>query len=283
MVSNFQSKTVTANGGTLAYEIAGTGPLILCLPGVGDLRQVYRPLALNLVEAGYRVMLADLRGHGESSAGWSRYDVPALASDIAPLLDAEVTEKALLIGNSISGASILLFAAHHPERVAGLVGLAPIRRDPFAGVKGKLMRSLLQLLVENPWGIWIWSQYYRTLYPTLSPHTLDNHVRALQTNLREPGRFASTKALLFAGRELSHFSSVRSPILDFIGTADPDFDDPAAEAAWIKSQTPQAEVHLLDGIGHYPQRECSQLILPQILAFVDQTMGTHSPRETVAR
>lgn len=124
MITNFQLKTIRVGHETLAYEIAGSGAPILCLPGMGDLRQEYDRIAPILVAAGFRVMVADLRGHGDSSAGWHRYDVAALASDIERLLTAEKIEKALLMGCSISGASTAYFAAQHPERVAGLVGFS---------------------------------------------------------------------------------------------------------------------------------------------------------------
>ena len=65
-------------GGTIAYEVhepVGTGavsdatsrPLVVCSPAMGDVRDVYVPLAQSLTEAGFRVVTADLRGHGDSS------------------------------------------------------------------------------------------------------------------------------------------------------------------------------------------------------------------------
>ena len=58
--------------GRLAYSDEGDGPLVVCVPGLGDMRQEYRFLAPGLVEAGFRVVALDLRGHGESSTGWER-------------------------------------------------------------------------------------------------------------------------------------------------------------------------------------------------------------------
>ena len=275
MLPNFQPKTITVDGGTLAYEVAGTGPLILCLPGLGDVRQEYDRLAPKLAEAGFRVMVADLRGHGGSSVGWSRYDVPALASDIGPLLNAEGAKLALLVGCSISGASTANFAAYHKERVAGLVGLGPIRREPFTGMKAKLMPLVLHAMFADPWGVWAWGHYYRTLYPSAPPDDLNQYIATLKANLLEPGRFAAMKDLMFSGREPSHLRAIRVPVLDFIGTADPDFDNPQAEAAWSKAMMPQAEVHLVEGLGHYIHREHAEMILPRVINFAKQTLLSH--------
>ena len=57
-------------GGRIAYDEIGSGPLVVLSHGIGDRRQVYRFLGPKLAQAGYRVVSADLRGHGESSMGW---------------------------------------------------------------------------------------------------------------------------------------------------------------------------------------------------------------------
>jgi alpha-beta hydrolase superfamily lysophospholipase len=54
-------------GGRIAYDVTGSGPLVVLSHGIGDHRQAYRFLAPKLAQAGYRVVSADLRGHGESS------------------------------------------------------------------------------------------------------------------------------------------------------------------------------------------------------------------------
>lgn len=53
--------------GRIAYDVAGAGPLVICAPGMGDLRSVYRFLAPELVHAGYRVATMDLRGRGRGT------------------------------------------------------------------------------------------------------------------------------------------------------------------------------------------------------------------------
>jgi pimeloyl-ACP methyl ester carboxylesterase len=56
--------------GTIAYDDRGSGPLVIMVPSLGDLRQEYRFLAAPVLAAGYRVVTVDLRGHGASSTGW---------------------------------------------------------------------------------------------------------------------------------------------------------------------------------------------------------------------
>jgi alpha-beta hydrolase superfamily lysophospholipase len=74
--------------GTIAYDDSqGDGELVVMWPGMGALRREYRYLAPALVDAGFRVVTADLRGHGESSVGWSEYTLTAVGSDILALIE----------------------------------------------------------------------------------------------------------------------------------------------------------------------------------------------------
>ena len=64
---------LTLDDGQIAYDVTGAGPLVVLSHGMGDRRTAYAHLAPLLVEAGYRVATADLRGSGESSTGWPGY------------------------------------------------------------------------------------------------------------------------------------------------------------------------------------------------------------------
>ena len=72
-------------GGRIAYDVDGSGPLVVLSHGIGDRRQAYRFLAPMLAQAGYRVAGADLRGHGESSMGWASITRTDVAGDLAAL------------------------------------------------------------------------------------------------------------------------------------------------------------------------------------------------------
>src|SRR3954454_10143189 len=67
--------------GWIAYELAGSGPLVVCIPGMGELRSTYRFTAPALAAAGYRVAVMDLRGHGDSDTTFTSYDDVAAGED----------------------------------------------------------------------------------------------------------------------------------------------------------------------------------------------------------
>ena len=99
---------LTTQQGSLAYDdYGGEGPLLLLLPGAGDVRSEHRFLASRLAAVGYRVVTMDLRGHGESTASWSGYGVAATAADIVAAIRGMDAGPATVIGNSFSPAAAL--------------------------------------------------------------------------------------------------------------------------------------------------------------------------------
>jgi hypothetical protein len=52
-----------------------------------------------------------------------------------------------------------------------------------------------------------------------------------------------------------------------MGSRDPDFKDPAAEARWIADRV-RGRVFMVEGAGHYPQAEMPEMLGPGIVAFV---------------
>ena len=114
------------DGGRIAYEVTGEGPLVVLSHGIGDRREAYRFLALRLAQAGYRVVAADLRGHGESSMGWASISRTDVAGDLLALI-RHLGGPAVIVGHSISGGAATIAAATGPELISGIV---EINRSP---------------------------------------------------------------------------------------------------------------------------------------------------------
>jgi pimeloyl-ACP methyl ester carboxylesterase len=90
--------------GRIAYDVAGEGPLVICVPGMGDLRSVYRFLAPHLIERGYRVATMDLCGHGDSDATFDAYDDVAAGTDLIALA-GHLGGPAVMVGNSMGAGA----------------------------------------------------------------------------------------------------------------------------------------------------------------------------------
>ena len=106
----------------------------------------YLTLAYPLADAGMRVLLYDLRGHGRSERPARGYRFADLLDDLdALLLHWEVTERVFLIGNSLGGALAFGYAARRPERTAGIVAIeAEAPTEGYFGRLAKLVKELVQ-------------------------------------------------------------------------------------------------------------------------------------------
>jgi pimeloyl-ACP methyl ester carboxylesterase len=251
--------------GRLAYDVTGSGPLVVCSPAMGELRSSYRHLVPLLVDSGLRVATLDLRGHGDSDATFSSYDDVALASDLLALV-AELGGPALLVGNSMSAGAAVIAAADRPTAVSALALLGPFVRNPSGG---RLATLMFRLALTRPWGRSAFLSYYPRWTPGVRPEGYDEHAAAVRDNLRRPGHwkaFAATTRTTHAPAE-ARLDEVRCPAVVVMGTDDVDWKDPAAEAAWVGERL-HAEVLMAPGVGHYPQAQAPALVANAVTSLV---------------
>src|SRR5882762_11195392 len=148
--------------GLIAFDDSGgNGPIIICVPGLGDLRQQYRFLAPRLESKGFRVITMDVRGHGASSVNWPDYSAAAVGADIVTLIHHLGAKKVYVIGNSMAGAAAVWAAAEIPSAVAGIVLIDPFVREMPTSV---FLNAFLKVATQRPWGPSFWSMYYGSLY-----------------------------------------------------------------------------------------------------------------------
>lgn len=259
---------LTRPGGRLAYDVSGSGPLVVASPGLGALRSTYRFLVPALVEAGYRVATVDLRGHGESSVGgWGSYTETDVADDLIALVE-HLGGPAVIIGNSYSGGAAVVAAARRPELVRALVLTGAFVHDIPRNTVQKLA---VWLISSTPLGRAAWGSYVPSLYGGRKPADHAAALAALTASLKGKDRFTATAAMaaqphIAAGRALP---AVTAPALVVMGEQDPDFADPAAEAAFISGAlVGPAQALMVAEAGHYPHTQRPDLVNPAVVAFL---------------
>ena len=251
--------------GRIAYDTAGTGPLVVCVPGMGELRSVYRHTAPALAAAGYRVVTMDLRGHGDSDATFSSYDDVAAGGDVVALIE-QLGGPAVVIGNSMGAGAAAWAAAERPELVSGLVLVGAFVRNP---PMNPLVALAFRAMMAGPWAPRVWASYLPKLYPGRLPEDFTEHRDAIVATMRRPGHaraFSRTTRTTHAPVE-ARLGDVTAPVLVVMGDRDPDFADAAAEARWIAGRL-NGDLLLVPGAGHYPHVEDPQLVNPAIAEFI---------------
>jgi pimeloyl-ACP methyl ester carboxylesterase len=280
-----RTEYVDVEGGRIAYEVIGHGPLVVLSPGMGDTRRTYRFLAPLITDAGYRVASVDLRGHGESSTGWGSYNRKDTAGDLIEVI-RKLGGPAVIVGQSFSGGSATIAAAANPDLVSAIVEIDPFTRPPKYSVAAFLRNSHYRrgalLLAEFAFTgqVRIWSKYLDMAYPGRKPADWDTWLAALQANLREPGRVKAAQSMSTskAADAATQLANVRCPALVVMGSNDSDWPDPEAEAAAIVGLLPAGlgRYKMIENAGHYPHAQYPQQVADALLPFLAEHTHTHA-------
>ncbi len=265
--STLPTRFLPIGGNRLAYDdTGGDGPLILAIPGMGDLRSNYRYIRPTLVAAGFRVVTMDVRGFGESSAIWDDYSAHAVGRDALALIEHLGATSAVILGNSFAAGSALWAAHDAPQRVSGVVLLGPILRDQKVPAAAKLA---LSIGFAGPWRTWFWTTYWNSLFPARKPADHAQVKSALTSNLREAGRMDALRSMIALSKAdtAAILPQTRVPALIVMGTRDPDFPDATVEAEQLADLL-GAETLLIEGSGHYPHAELPEQVAPRMLSFI---------------
>ncbi|WP_333669207.1 alpha/beta fold hydrolase [Elioraea tepidiphila] len=126
----------------LAATEQGDGPPVVILHGLFGSVQNWRTVAGRLA-ATHRVIAADLRNHGASPHA-GRMDYPAMAADVAALIETRAGGRAAVIGHSMGGKVAMWLALTRPTLVERLVvvDVAPVAYRPTLQAYAEAMRAL---------------------------------------------------------------------------------------------------------------------------------------------
>jgi pimeloyl-ACP methyl ester carboxylesterase len=267
-----ETRYLNRTAGRIAYDVDGEGPLVVLIPGMGDLRATYRFLTPVLRTAGYRVAATDLRGQGDSDTTFSVYGDVETAGDVLALIE-ELGGPAVIVGNSLGAAAAVLIAADHADLVKGLVLVGPYVRN---GKVSTMQRVLNRVAMAPIWAASAWKAYLPKLYAGQRPADFEAYRAQVIAALRRPGyarAFSRTTQATHDPAE-ARLGDVTTPTLVIMGDRDPDFPDPKAEASWIAS-TLHGDAVMVSEAGHYPQSQQPEATSTAVLGFL-RTIGAHA-------
>ncbi|WP_017599933.1 alpha/beta fold hydrolase [Nocardiopsis lucentensis] len=256
--------------GRIAYDLYGPGndgTLVVCVPGMFDHRASFRFVGAALAAAGFRVAVMDLRGHGDSDTTFDRHDNRAAAEDALALIEELGGTDAIVVGCSMGAAAAAIAAQERPDLVAGIALLGPFLRNakpnPFA-------RIAQRLLLVRPWAPRALVAFYDSLHAGRKPEGHEEQKARVLAMLRPADRFRAVFSTIYApNEEVLETSGLRAKAVVLVGEQDPDWPDPAAEAAWVASVV-GGSVEMVPECGHYPQSQRPDVVVPALLNLAER-------------
>lgn len=113
----------TIHGYRRAYRIAGSGPALLLIHGIGDNSSTWNEVIPMLAQH-YTVIAPDLLGHGKSDKPRADYSVPAFANGMRDLLVVLGITKVTVVGHSLGGGVAMQFCYQFPRFAERLILVA---------------------------------------------------------------------------------------------------------------------------------------------------------------
>jgi pimeloyl-ACP methyl ester carboxylesterase len=138
VVDELALQSTTIHGYRRAFRMAGSGPALLLLHGIGDSSQAWLPILPQLART-HTVIAPDLLGHGGSDKPRADYSVAAYANGMRDLLGVLDIDQVTVVGHSLGGGVAMQFAYQFPERTQRLVLVG-------AGGAGRELNPLLRLV-----------------------------------------------------------------------------------------------------------------------------------------
>jgi len=276
-----QGRMVDVSGARLHVVEIGpkSGVPIVMLHGASSNLEVMRPLAERLART-HRVVLLDRPGHGWSTReNFSDSTPQPQARMIAEALQKLGLGQVIVVAHSWSGALALRIALDHPDRVAGLVMLAPVAY-PWPGgvsqynyaVTAPVVGTLLAHTVMLPLGLLLADSGSRSVFaPQAMPaNFVQDSATRLLLRPRELVANAWDLVTLRAAmaEQAPRYGNITAPITIIAGDAD------KTVSTHIHSQplartAKNTKLIVLNGVGHMIQYAAPDLVIAEIEAMAN--------------
>jgi 3-oxoadipate enol-lactonase len=264
----------TSNDAELFYTMVGKGPaLVLLHPTPCDHRFWLR--AAESLTGKYRVILPDLRGHGQSEAGQGPISMSKLGADIARLLDVLGVQRALFAGCSIGGYVLYELWREVPGRISALAFCCS-RPQADAEVNRAKREEWIAKIRQRGTADFIEAMLESLIGPTArqrSPEGLAE-ARTMMQAVKPDAAIAIQQGLAMRPDSVETARGIHVPSFVLAGGEDTSSlpSDMKLLAESIRSSGYGAEFHLLRDAGHYAPWEQPQLVGRLLRRFFDSVV-----------
>lgn len=258
---------LSSDDAQIFYTVVGDGPPVVLLHPFPANHKAWLPAA-ELLASRYRLILPDLRGHGQSGAGTGPATMEKHAADLLRLTEACGVGKAVFAGVSIGGYVLFELWRRHRERIAGL-----ILCDTRAGAdsdEARVNRLKAADDVEQQGPV----PFIDSMIPKLLGDTtrttrpdLVERVRKMMLETSAAGIAAAQRGMAARPDSLPDLKTINVPTLVMVGAEDT--VTPLTEAELLQRQIAGSRLEVIPRAGHYAVFEQHEAAGKAIRGFLD--------------
>jgi pimeloyl-ACP methyl ester carboxylesterase len=237
------------DGARIWYATCGEGPSVILLHGGLGHSGNWGYQIPALVEAGYRVVLIDSRGHGRSTRDSRPYSYELMASDVLAVMDMLQLERVAFIGWSDGACIALIASMQAPGRVAGVFFFG-CNMDP-SGTKEFVSTPLIERCFSRH------AKDYAQLSST--PNDFNAFVGAIGEMMRTQPNYGADE-----------LATIRVPVA-VVQSEHDEFIKPEY-AEYLARSIPGAELIILRGVSHFAPLQRPDEFNSVVLAFLAKVL-----------
>ncbi len=250
----------------IAYDDLGSGPSVVLLHGYPFNRSMWRD-QLGELQQHHRVIIPDLRGHGESAVTEAPATMQRMAGDVASLLETLNISRATIGGLSMGGYVALAFYRLFPLRVRSLVLADTRAQADTEEAKQNREKEAQKALQEGMEGI-----ADALLSKLLAAETVSKRpeivkrVRKMIVETAPEGAAAALRGMAERQDQTSFLSRIIAPTLILVGSEDA--LTPVADAEIMHREIGGSRMQVIEGAGHVSNIENPQEFNQALVKFL---------------
>ena len=257
---------IDSNRTQLFYRFDGPdrGPVLMLSNSLASSLEMWDLQIRNLVDAGFKVLRYDSRGHGQSAVPAGPYTMEMLTADALGLMDALRLDKVHFCGLSMGGMVGQMLGTHHAERLLSLMlcstaaYMAPpeIWEERIAAVRQNGMAAIVDATIDR----WFTREGQKRMTAQVDA------VRRMIADTPVDGFCACSRAIqTMDQRESIRAISTRTMVI----VGEHDLGTPVSAAELIRERIPMSSIEVFSDAAHFLNMERATDFNDTLIAFLN--------------
>jgi len=261
---------VPSDGVEIFYELRGSGPPVVLLHPFPCHHEFWNPVA-GALDSRYRLIVPDLRGHGDSEIGEGPALMQKHAGDVARVLDAAGVGTAAFVGCSIGGYILFEFWRRFRERVTSLALCDTRPQSDTAEGRANRLKAAAAVLEQGT------EPFIESMIPKLMGRTtvgtrpdLVDGARAMMRKMSAEGICLVLRGMAERPDSVADLKSINVPTLIVIG--EEDVLSTVADGELMRQNIAGSQLKVVPKAGHYAPWEQPELVGKVLRQFLDDAV-----------